>query len=75
MTSPARFLTTVPLGTRVVVRARIDGGFTDAVGYLRSRNALECTVDTRRGLTTVALEDVVAAKEVPEPPARRRPRS
>jgi hypothetical protein len=75
MTSPAEFLTTVPLGTRVVIRSRIDGGFTDALGHLRDRDALECTVDTRRGIQTVALKDVVAAKEVPEPPARRRPRA
>ena len=71
MTAPAEFLTTVPLGTRVVIRSRVDGGFTDALGYLRARDARECTVDTRRGLKTVALDDVVAAKAVPEPPPRR----
>jgi hypothetical protein len=71
--TPAQFLTTTPLGTRVVVRSKIDGGFTDALGYLRGRSDVDCTVETRRGLTTVALDDVVAAKEVPPPPPRRRP--
>ncbi|OZM73143.1 ferrous iron transport protein A [Amycolatopsis antarctica] len=59
-------------GTRVVVRHRIEGGFTDALGYLREHDATGCTVQTRRGLVRVALADVVAAKPVPEPPARRR---
>jgi hypothetical protein len=71
--TPAQFLTTIPLGTRVVVRSRIEGGFTDALGYLRGRTDADCTVETRRGLTTMALADVVAAKEVPPPPTRRRP--
>jgi hypothetical protein len=73
--TPAQFLTTTPLGTRVVVRSKIEGGFTDALGYLRGRSATGCTVETRRGLATVSLDDVVAAKEVPEPPARRRPKA
>lgn len=68
----ARILTTLPLGTRVVIRSRIAEGFTDALGYLRSRDADGCTVETRRGTMSVAFEDVVAAKTVPEPPPRRR---
>lgn len=71
----ARFLATLSLGTRVVVRYRLDGAFTDALGYLRSRSLAECTVETKRGLVTVAVEDVVAAKKVPPPPARRPPRT
>ncbi|MGW5703951.1 putative acetyltransferase [Amycolatopsis japonica] len=64
----------VPVGTRVVVRYRIEGGFTDALGYLRSRDDTECTVETKRGLSKIRLADIVLAKTVPPPPAPRRPR-
>ncbi|WP_026548755.1 hypothetical protein [Arthrobacter sp. Br18] len=62
-----------PLGTRLVVRSRIEGGFTDALGYLREntqyaiRNT-QYVIETRRGPVTVLLSEVVAAKEVPPPP-------
>jgi hypothetical protein len=62
------------LGTRLVVRYRIDGGATDALGYLREKTSTTCTIETRRGDCEVRLADVVAAKPVPEPPARRRAR-
>ncbi|QRP44868.1 ferrous iron transport protein A [Amycolatopsis sp. FDAARGOS 1241] len=65
----------LPLGTRVVVRYRIEGGFTDALGPLRDRDATTCTVETKRGLVVVPLDAVVAAKPVPPPPARRAPKS
>ena len=52
-----------PLGTRMTVRRRIDGGHTDAVGYLRERSDTECVVETRRGLVTIALADVTASKQ------------
>jgi len=68
------FLLGVKLGTRVVVRTRIDGGFTDALGILHSRTQTQCVVETKRGLVTVSYADVVATKEVPPPPAPRRPR-
>jgi hypothetical protein len=58
----------------MTVRRRIEGGFTDAVGYLRERTASECVVETRRGLVTIPLDEVTAAKAVPPPPARRAPR-
>jgi len=75
-TSPATFLATAAIGQRVVARYRIPGGFTDALGYLRSReDGLSCVIETRRGQVTVNLADVVAAKAVPEPPARRAPRT
>jgi len=74
-TSPATFLTTVAIGQRVVARYRIDGGFTDALGYLRGRDGQSCVIETRRGEVVVALADVVAAKAVPEPPARRPPKA
>ncbi|ALE06804.1 hypothetical protein AL755_17295 [Arthrobacter sp. ERGS1:01] len=61
----------LPLGTRVVVRYRIPGGSTDALGELAARDALSCTVATRTGEVVVALADVQLAKEVPPPPPRR----
>jgi hypothetical protein len=67
------FLLGVKSGTRVVVRSRIGGGFTDALGVLRSRTQTQCVVETKRGLVTIILADIVAAKEVPPPPALRRP--
>ena len=60
----------LPLGTRVVVRYRIEGGFTDALGPLLAREATTCTVETKRGLVVVPLDAVVAAKPVPPPPVR-----
>lgn len=74
MTGPAALIASTPLGTRMTVRRRIDGGFTDALGYLRGVSAAECVVETRRGLVTIALVDVTAAKVVPPPPERRAPR-
>jgi hypothetical protein len=69
-----RFVTEAAIGTRVVVRRTIEGGVTDAVGYLRSCGPVECTVETKRGLVTIVLTEIVAAKEVPPPPAPRAPR-
>jgi hypothetical protein len=72
MTNPARdFLAGAELGTRVVVRTRIEGGYTDALGYLRSCDLTHCTVETKRGTVSLALAEVVAAKEVPPPPPPR----
>jgi len=68
---PVEVLSTVPIGTRIVARYRTVGGFTDALGYLRTRDGEACVIETRRGLVTVRLVDVVAAKQVPEPPLRR----
>jgi hypothetical protein len=68
------FLLGVKPGTRVVVRSRIGGGLSDALGILRSRTQTQCAIETKRGLVTIALADVVAAKEVPPPPAPREPR-
>ena len=59
------------IGQRVVVRAHAAGGARDALGDLVARTADSVTVDTRRGLVEVALEDVVAAKRVPPPPPPR----
>lgn len=58
-------------GTRVVVRYRIEGGFTDALGYLLASAAGTCTIRTRQSDVEIPLELVVAAKAVPPPPPRR----
>ncbi|WP_104196027.1 ferrous iron transport protein A [Cryobacterium sp. M15] len=71
MSSPFVFLADAPLGTRVVVRTRIPGGYTDALGFLRSRSAASVSVETKRGLVTLAMADVVAAKFVPPAPEQR----
>ena len=62
-------------GIRVVIRYRLHGGAesaTDAVGYVSGRNDTHIVVATVRGLTTIAFDDVILAKEVPPPPAPRR---
>jgi len=68
---PQQFLSDAPLGTRVVVRYRIEGGLTDALGELVACTGRECTVRTRRSDVVIALDLVVAAKEVPPAPPRR----
>lgn len=74
MSAAARFVSGAQLGTRLVVRKRVEGGFVDAVGYLRSVDKTECVVETRHGVVAIFLADVVAAKEVPPPPVPRPPR-
>ncbi|MEC5192627.1 MULTISPECIES: putative acetyltransferase [unclassified Arthrobacter] len=71
--SPQEFLTAAEPGTRVVVRYRIEGGFTDALGELVMRTVDSCTIRTRRSDVEVPLHLVVAAKQVPPAPARRSP--
>lgn len=74
MTEATELIAASPLGTRMTVRCRIDGGFTDALGYLREISDTKCVIETRRGLVTVPLMEVTAAKLVPPPPAPRAPR-
>ncbi len=72
MTRPADFLRRIPLGSRVVARYLLaDGSATDALGYLRSRDADHVVIETKRGLDVVPLGAVIAAKDVPPPPAPR----
>lgn len=71
MADPVQFIREAELGTRMVVRSRIDEGFTDAVGYLRSLNDTECVVETARGRRMITLSAVTAAKAVPPPPPKR----
>lgn len=59
-------------GMRVVVRYRLpDGRATDALGVLLSANETHLTVDGKRGVETIAVADIIAAKPVPPPPSRR----
>ena len=74
MPPPQQFLSNAPLGIRVVVRYRIEGGLTDALGELVGRGDDACTVRTRRSDVVIPLGLVVAAKEVPPAPPRRNPR-
>lgn len=71
------FLRGVTEGTRVVIRYRLHDqpeGATDALGYVSARSDTQIVIATVRGLATIDLADVIAAKEVPPPPERR-PRS
>lgn len=61
------------LGDRLVVRAHHGDGARDALGVLVARTAGAVTIETRRGPVEVAIADVVAAKQVPPPPASRAP--
>ncbi|MEO6201317.1 MAG: ferrous iron transport protein A [Cryobacterium sp.] len=70
-TDAARFVSGAILGTRIVVRRRIEGGFTDAIGYLRFVDSASCVVETRHGPVTIALAEIALAKAVPPPPVRR----
>lgn len=74
MADPVQLIQGVAIGTRMTVRTRIAGGFTDALGYLRDRSASQCVIETRHGTVTLALHDVTAAKVVPPPPPPRPPR-
>ena len=59
-------------GMRVVVRYRLpDGRATDALGRLVSTDADHLVVDGKRGLETIPVGDVIAAKEVPPAPEPR----
>jgi hypothetical protein len=72
---PQDFLLNTVSGTRVVVRYRLDDGFTDALGYLLCVADGACTIRTRQSDVEIPLALVVAAKEVPPPPPRRGPRT
>ncbi len=59
-------------GRRVVVRYLLPTGqATDALGELLSADAETVVVDGKRGVERIAVADIVAAKEVPPPPAPR----
>jgi hypothetical protein len=59
-------------GARVVVRYLLPSGqATDALGELLSADETTVVVDGKRGVETIAVADIIAAKEVPPPPAPR----
>jgi hypothetical protein len=70
VTAPADRLRALAPGSRVVIRMRIPGGFTDVLGDLQGCTQLDATVLTRLGTVTVPLSAVVLAKPVPPPPVR-----
>ncbi|WP_254367362.1 hypothetical protein [Microbacterium sp. NC79] len=74
MSTAVELIRAAPLGTRMTVRTRIPGGYTDALGYLRKRGDDGCVIETRRGMVEIAFDDVHLAKAVPPPPPRRAPR-
>jgi ribosomal protein S18 acetylase RimI-like enzyme len=58
-------------GIRAVVRQRIEGGVTDALGDVVAIDAATISVRTRRGVEVIDRTIVVAAKEVPPKATRR----
>jgi hypothetical protein len=61
-----------PPGARVVVRYLLPTGqATDALGVLVSVDDTTLVVDGKRGLETIAVATIIAAKPVPPPPAPR----
>lgn len=70
--NPGDFLRGVAVGTRVVARYLLEGGSaTDALGTVLSRDHSTVVIDTKRGPAAVPIAAVIAAKEVPPPPAAR----
>ena len=72
--SPEERLRAAGTGQRAVVRYRIDGGLTDALGTITALDAEGCTLETRNGPVTIQWSLVTAGKPVPPAPERRRPR-
>jgi hypothetical protein len=69
------------VGTRVVIRYAIDRstsphgeGMTDALGVIEAADEDTVTVATKRGSDRVVRGLVTAARPVPDPPRRPRPR-
>lgn len=61
------------IGQRVVVRYRIPGGVTDALGELLRVDETGVEIATKRGPVEVPGDLITHARGVPPPP-RRRPR-
>jgi hypothetical protein len=72
--SAVAFLRGAPMGTRVVVRHHLSDpsgpSATDVLGYLSAIDDTHCVVASARGLVTIELAAVIAAKEIPPPPVR-----
>ena len=68
----ARTVGPADVGSRVVVRRRLpEGQYGDVLGELVSWSSEVVVRDRHGALVRFPLEDVVAAKQVPPPPARR----
>lgn len=73
------------MGTRVVVRHRLSDSSqpsdpsqpshpsqpsaTDVLGYLSAIDETHCVIASTKGLVTIELASVIAAKEIPPPPS------
>ena len=69
---PVAFLSSAPMGMRVVIRYRLeDGRATDVLGFVSASDASAIVVASTRGLETVQYSTVIAAKEIPPPPPPR----
>lgn len=73
--TPESRLRAAGTGHRAVVRYRIEGGLTDALGTITALEAAGCTIATRTGEVFIPWDLVTAGKPVPAPPPRRRPRA
>lgn len=56
------------LGSRVVVRYRLEDGLHDALGILLEKAPTHVVIDTRRGRVRVDARTMVTGKQVPPPP-------
>lgn len=56
------------LGSRVVVRYRLEDGLHDALGTLLEKAPTHVVIDTRRGRVRVDARTMVTGKQVPPPP-------
>jgi hypothetical protein len=66
--------TPADIGVRVVVRHRLpEGGVTDVLGHLRAWADGELVIESRTGDVRVAEATVLAVKQIPPAPQRRRP--
>ncbi|MFF2675235.1 hypothetical protein ACFVRT_01440 [Arthrobacter koreensis] len=72
--SPEERLRAAGTGQRAVVRYRIDGGLTDALGTITALDDAGCTLATRTGEVRIPWDLVTAGKAVPPAPERRGPR-
>lgn len=55
----------------MVIRHRVGELATDALGVLAELGESSCAVQTRRGRVVIAHAAILAAKEIPPPPAPR----
>jgi hypothetical protein len=71
MSDPVTAFLALPVGSRVVVRYRTPDGATDVLGPLLRISAVDCEVRGRSGDVTIELASIIAAKQIPPPPAPR----